>query len=98
TAEKQAAIQQIKQQYDIDYIREEIEMLMSGIEEGASRTAGIVKSLSIFSRVDEYDLKLADINLGMKSTLVILNSSFKENVEVRTQYRSEEHTSELQSR
>jgi len=84
--EKQAAIQNLKLRYDIDYIREEIEMLMSGIEEGASRTAGIVKSLSIFSRVDEYDLKLADINLGMKSTLVILNSSFKENVEVRTQY------------
>lgn len=86
TQEKQVAIQQIKQQYDIDYVREEIDMLMTGIEEGANRTAGIVKSLSIFSRVDEYDLKLADINLGMKSTLVILNSSFKENVEVRTHY------------
>ncbi len=84
--EKQAAIRSLKLQYDIDYVREEIEMLMTGIEEGANRTAGIVKSLSIFSRVDEYDLKLADINLGMKSTLVILNSSFKDTVEVRTHY------------
>ena len=67
-------------------MKDEIKFLLAGIEDGAKRTAGIVKSLRIFSRVDEYDLKLADINLGMESTLVILNSNFDSNIKIETHF------------
>jgi len=48
--------------------------LISGIYEGANRTAEIVKGLRIFSRLDEDDLKHADINQGLESTMIIANN------------------------
>ena len=59
---------------DLDYLTTEIRHLIKGINEGATRTAEIVKGLKIFSRLDEDDLKRADINEGLESTLVIANN------------------------
>lgn len=73
-AEKQAKIAEIKEEYDFDYLKTEIEYLLNGINEGSSRTAEIVKGLRVFSRLDEDDLKKADINEGIDSTLVIVNN------------------------
>lgn len=84
--DKKDEIEKTKEHLEIDYIKEEIQSLLMGIEEGANRTAGIVKSLRIFSRVDEDDLKIADVNLGMKSTLVILDSSLKDTIKLNTNY------------
>lgn len=84
--DKKDDISKVKEDLEIEYIKEEIQSLLMGIEEGANRTAGIVKSLRIFSRVDEDDLKMADINLGMKSTLVILDSSLKDTISIKTNY------------
>jgi len=84
-AEKKLEIGALKNRLEIDFLKEEVQFLLTGIEEGAQRTAGIVKSLRIFSRVDEYDLKQADINLGMKSTLMILNSVLSD-IELKTNY------------
>jgi two-component system NtrC family sensor kinase len=84
--DKKEEIEKTKENLEIDYIKEEIQSLLMGIEEGANRTAGIVKSLRIFSRVDEDDLKTADINLGMQSTLVIIDSSLKDTIKLKTNY------------
>lgn len=84
--EKKEEIEKIKTDLELDYLKEEVQFLLTGIEDGAKRTAGIVKSLRIFSRVDESDLKYADINLGMESTLVILNSQFKDMISVEIDY------------
>jgi signal transduction histidine kinase len=83
---KRREMKNVKVNLEVDYLKEEIKSLLAGIEDGAKRTAGIVKSLRVFSRVDEYDLKLADINLGMESTLVILNSHFDNNIKVETDF------------
>lgn len=63
-----------KEDQDFDYLKIEIGHLLKGISEGAGRTAEIVKSLRIFSRLDEDDLKMADINECLESTLVIANN------------------------
>ncbi len=73
-ADKQKKIDEYKNEIDYDYLRMEIEQLLSGISEGASRTAEIVKGLRIFSRLDEDALKKADLNEGLDSTLVITNN------------------------
>jgi two-component system NtrC family sensor kinase len=87
TAEqKQQKIEAYKEDIDFDYLNTEIEFLLKGMYEGASRTAEIVKSLRIFSRVDEDSSKFADINEGLESTLVILNSILKESVQVVKEY------------
>ena len=73
-AEKQKTIEDYKEHYDFDYLKIEIGQLINGIQEGASRTAEIVKGLRIFSRVDEDDLKEADINEGLDSTIILINN------------------------
>jgi len=85
-AEKGLKIQEIKRQNDLDYLNSEIDFLLKGIQEGAERTAEIVKSLRIFSRIDEDTLKRADLNEGLDSTLIILNSMTKERIVVRKEY------------
>ena len=85
SSEKQQQILACKDDIDFDYLKEEINHLLKGINEGAKRTADIVKGLKIFSRLDEDDLKLADINEGLESTLVIINNSL-ENISLRRMY------------
>lgn len=74
SGEKEKEIESIKEDLDFDYLKVEITHLLKGIHEGASRTAEIVKGLRIFSRVDEDDLKKADVTAGLESTLVIINN------------------------
>jgi signal transduction histidine kinase len=73
-AEKQKQINTYKDELDFDYLTVEVKHLMKGIEEGAKRTAEIVKGLRVFSRLDQDDLIKADINEGLESTLIIANN------------------------
>lgn len=77
--DKQQEIEDYKEDLDFDYLKIEINHLLKGILDGASRTAEIVKGLRVFSRLDEDDLKKADINEGLDSTLVIMNSLLNSN-------------------
>ena len=75
-----------KKQIGIEYIHEEISELLRGIEDGAQRTAEIVKGLRTFSRLDESDLKSVDLHEGIDSTLVLLRNSIPSNVTVIRHY------------
>jgi len=79
-------IEDYKQDIDFDYLKVEIDHLLNGIGEGATRTAEIVKGLRIFSRLDEDDLKKADINEGLESTLIIINNLLNNRIEVIKNY------------
>ena len=81
-AEKQQQIEDYKEEIDLDYVKIEINHLLNGIHEGATRTADIVKGLKIFSRLDEDDLKKADINEGIISTLTIANNLIGNKIQV----------------
>ena len=80
--EKQNQINELKLEIDFEYLKTEIEYLLKGIKEGSSRTAEIVKGLRIFSRLDEDDLKKADINEGLDSTLTIVNNLLNSKISV----------------
>lgn len=80
--EKMAGIEKFKKEIDLEYLKKEIDSLLNGIEDGANRTAEIVSGLKSFSRLDESDLKDANINEGIESTLTILRSAIPPNVEV----------------
>lgn len=84
--DKKQKIDELKQEYDFDYLKTEIDYLINGINEGSTRTAEIVKGLRIFSRLDEDDLKKADINEGLESTLVIVNNQLDNRIEVVKQF------------
>ncbi|RYY07613.1 MAG: histidine kinase, partial [Sphingobacteriaceae bacterium] len=80
--EKQQQIEDYKEEIELDFLKIEINHLLNGINEGATRTADIVKGLKIFSRLDENDLKRADINEGLQSTLTIANNLIGDKIQV----------------
>ncbi|MBC8146046.1 MAG: tetratricopeptide repeat protein, partial [bacterium] len=71
---------------EIDEIRTEIDSLLRGIEDGATRTAEIVKGLRAFSRLGEDQLKVVDLNEGIDSALVLLNSRLGNRIGVRREF------------
>lgn len=71
---------------DIAYTQKEIRDLLTGIQEGANRTAEIVRGLKNFSRLDEADFKTADIEDGLDSTLILLRSNLKGEIELLKDY------------
>ncbi|MFD0752018.1 7TM diverse intracellular signaling domain-containing protein [Mucilaginibacter calamicampi] len=86
STEKQKKIADYKEELDFDYLLVEMNHLIKGIHEGASRTAEIVKGLRIFSRLDEDDLKRADLNEGLESTMIIANNLIGNNVKIIKEY------------
>lgn len=71
-------IQAFKKKIDLPFLKSEIKSLLSGIEEGASRTAEIVLGLRNFSRLDESDIKEVNVNEGIESTLLLLRSQLQD--------------------
>jgi len=75
-------IEKLKADLDLDYIKTELGLLLTGMEDGARRTVEIVKGLKVFSRVDESDLNFVNLNEGIESTLVILNYQMGTNLQL----------------
>ncbi|MES2513545.1 MAG: 7TM diverse intracellular signaling domain-containing protein [Bacteroidota bacterium] len=82
SAGKLMEIEKFKKEIDIEYLKKEMADLLSGIEDGAKRTADIVSGLKNFSRLDESDIKHANINEGIESTLILLKSAIPENTDL----------------
>ena len=59
---------------ELDFIISDLPKILTSMKNGAERIFGIVKSLRIFSRHDEAEMKVADIHEGIDSTLMILQS------------------------
>ncbi len=81
--EKKQSIEKFKQEIDLAYSKQEVDELLKGIEEGAKRTAEIVKGLKNFSRIDESNVKESDLNEDIQSTLSILKSSIPATVDLK---------------
>lgn len=75
-------IESFKAQIDLQFVNNEITTLLSGISEGAKRTAEIIRSLRNFSRLDETDMKPIDLNEGLQSTLVLVKNNMPDNLTV----------------
>lgn len=74
------------EEIETEYLFEEIEELMSGIQIGANRTRDIVLGLKNFSRMDEDSFKLTDLHSGLDSTLFLLKNHFKDRIGVEKAY------------
>jgi two-component system, NtrC family, sensor kinase len=87
-SQKQKELDQLRKELDIDYLTEEINLLLKGIDEGANRTSEIVRGLKTFARADETDLKKINVHEGIDATLGLLNSHFNSaGVKVVKNYR-----------
>lgn len=77
-----AEIRALEQRLDLATTLEEMEDIVASIAEGSSRTAEIVRGLRNFSRLDEDDLKEADLNEGIRSTLAVLAPQYRDKVAI----------------
>jgi two-component system, NtrC family, sensor kinase len=71
------AVKEKLKSIDLDFIKEDLPKILVSLKTGANRIRDIVKSLRVFSRLDEAEMKLADIHEGLDSTLMILQSRIK---------------------
>lgn len=79
-------IDALKKQIDISFVKQELHSLIKGIEDGAERTAEIVRGLRTFSRLDESEIKTVNIHDGLDSTLVLLKNSMPHHLKIEKQY------------
>jgi len=81
-AEEVAKVRTEEERAGIQESIEELDGIMHSVNEGAQRTAEIVRGLRNFSRLDEGDLKDADLNDGLRSTLAVLAPQYRGSVEL----------------
>jgi two-component system, NtrC family, sensor kinase len=62
---------------DLEFIQYDLPKTLASMEIGTQRICEIVRSLRIFSRVDEVECKAVDIHEGINSTLLILQHRLK---------------------
>ncbi|HEY9800700.1 MAG TPA: ATP-binding protein [Leptolyngbyaceae cyanobacterium] len=72
-----SAIQTYIQEFDINFIQEDIQKILSSIQLGATRIREVILSLRKFSRLDEAEIKKVDIHQGIDSTLLLLQNRLK---------------------
>ncbi len=85
TEEKNAKFNEIlalKTQIEFEELKQDLHQLVKDIRYGAHRTSEIVKGLRTFSRLDEVELRWADLHENIVATLVILRPQYKDNIEV----------------
>ena len=80
------SVKEFKNKAGIEYALQEIQDLLRGIEEGASRTSEIVKGLRNFSRLDQNVIKKADITEGIESTLTLLHNAYKDRIAIHKDF------------
>jgi signal transduction histidine kinase len=83
-----AEAEQHKKAVDYSYLIQETKDLLTGINEGASRSEHIVKGLRTFSRMDENEFKGVHIHEGIDSTLLLLSNQLKDRITVHKDYGS----------
>lgn len=86
TPESLKAAKSLEDDLELDYVLDEVEQLLKGMDDGAKRTVEIVKGLRIFSRVDEQDVKKVDIHDGINSTIILLNSTMPSRIRIEREF------------
>jgi len=79
-------IEQLKAKADLAFLRADVQALIGESSEGIERVKNIVRDLKDFSRVDNLDWGLADIEQGIDSTLNIVWNEIKFKADIVKDY------------
>ncbi|MGL5062022.1 MAG: PAS domain-containing sensor histidine kinase [Microcoleus sp.] len=79
------------QEVDLGFLKEDLPRMLNSMQKGVERIDRIVVSLRNFSRLDEAEMKFANLHEGIDSTLLILqhrlkNNSQKDRIQIVKQY------------
>ncbi len=81
-----AELQKLVEDLDLSFLMTDLPQILSSMRSGANRIRQIVLSLRNFSRLDEAQCKVVDIHEGIESTLLVLQSYFKNDVQIIREY------------
>ncbi len=84
--QQQAAITVAESAVNLEYLWDDLHDVVTESQQGVERLSGIVQSLRTFVRLDEAQMKTADLNQGLASTVRIVRSLCKERIEIIEQY------------
>ncbi len=84
--DKRVEIEQIKNEIDIDFLKDDIKELIRSCIEGTERTKNIILDLKNFSRMEEMVMTQFDIPKEIDTTLNILNNKYKNRITVHKNY------------
>ncbi|MBU2913144.1 MULTISPECIES: ATP-binding protein [Reichenbachiella] len=79
-------LKDLKEEYSYDDLLEDLKELVSDIKKGAVRTIEIVKGLRVFSRLDEEEMKPANVNDALDATLTLLRNKTKNIIDLKKYY------------
>ncbi len=80
------AIEAFRKSIDADFLFEEIDLMLTGIRDGTTRTQQIVAGLQHFSRSDEARFRKTDLHEALESTLTLLNTKIRDRITVERHY------------
>ncbi|WP_236216317.1 ATP-binding protein [Pseudomonas rhodesiae] len=87
SAEQRDALKALRNELELDFLKEDIPILIKESKEGIGRVVQIVKDLKNFSRVDnDQTWQWANLQQGIDSTLNIVASELKYKADVIKQY------------
>jgi GAF domain-containing protein len=78
-SEPERHIQEVEEEIDFDFLKTDLPKTLTSMKGGTDRIQDIIKSLRMFSRLDEAAVKAVDLHEGIDSTLVILGNRLKAN-------------------
>lgn len=84
--EHKKEIEQIKEDIDLAFLKEDLPSLIKSCKEGTERTKNIIMDLKNFSRMEERVLSSIDIAKELDTTLNILHSKYKNRIEIHKEY------------
>ncbi|PHX54577.1 PAS domain-containing sensor histidine kinase [Tychonema bourrellyi FEM_GT703] len=67
-------IQDCIEELDLDFVKKDLVKLLNSMQLGSERIRDVVRSLRLFSRTDESEMKSVDIHEGLDSALLILQN------------------------
>jgi signal transduction histidine kinase len=81
-----ADLSELKEDYELDFIVEDLPKILKSMQLGSERLTKIVGSLQSFSHMDESRHQPANIHECIESTLIILNNRLKKGIELIKNY------------
>lgn len=84
--EKRIEIEQMKEEMDIEFLKDDIKELIRSCIEGTERTKNIILDLKNFSRMEEMVMAQFDIPKEIDTTLNILNNKYKNRITIHKNY------------
>ncbi|MEO1052465.1 MAG: PAS domain S-box protein, partial [Bacteroidota bacterium] len=80
--EKLQDVEELKEEMEFERLLKYFKKTVNNIQDGAERTAEIVKGLRIFSRTDDDKFQLADIHKNIEASLITLRGEYKNRVKM----------------